>query len=91
MSGLSFDDVNKLILDAAGVPRGGSPGPVSKEVSPGIRPGQFQRGYISAGHQADSPANRRRAAPVAPKAAGGAHRCARRLRMMTVLGRTGAG
>jgi len=58
MTEVSFDDVNRLILAAAGVPNGGSLGPASKEISPG----QFPRGYISAGHQADSPANRRRAA-----------------------------
>jgi hypothetical protein len=66
MSGLSFDDVNRLILAAAGVPDGGSLGPALKEVSPS----QFRRGYLTAGHSADSPANRKRAVSVPPEGGG---------------------
>ena len=62
----SFDDVNRLILAAAGVPEGGSLGPALKEISPG----DFQRGYITAGHSADSPANRKIAQPVPPEGGG---------------------
>jgi hypothetical protein len=57
MTDLTFDDVNRLILDAAGVPQGG-------------RPGHFHRGYIAAGHASDSPANRRLAVPVPPEGGG---------------------
>jgi hypothetical protein len=66
MTGLSVDDVNRLILAAAGVPEGGSLGPALKEISPG----DFQRGYITAGHSAESPAKRKIAQPVAPEGGG---------------------
>ena len=35
-----------------------------------VDPGDFRRGYIAAGHAADSPANRRLAAPVPPEGGG---------------------
>lgn len=66
MNEVNFDDVNRLILASAGVPEGGSLGPALKEISPD----QFRRGYIAAGHAADSPANRRIAQPVPPEGGG---------------------
>ncbi len=58
----SFDDVNRLILAAAGVPEGGSLGPALKDISPQ----DFRRGYLTAGPAADSPANTGRRVPVPP-------------------------
>jgi hypothetical protein len=63
---VNYDDVNRLILAVAGVPEGGSPGPALKEISPS----QFQRGYLTAGRSADSPANRKTAQPVPPEGGG---------------------
>lgn len=58
MTGVSFDDVNALILAAAGVPEGGSLARGQPD------PADIRRPYITAGHAADSPANRHGAQPV---------------------------